>query len=73
MEHSPWGFQGYDQLFFDCAYRLKTVKGVLRTSSYNLKANHHYTTYERLTKNSINKFERLLSGVVVLVTFQVHH
>lgn len=72
MEHSPWGFQGYDQLFFDCAHRLKVPKGTLRTSTYNLKANHHYSTYERLAKKRISRFERIVewgAGVGDLAKF----
>ena len=72
MQHSHWGFQGYDQLYFDCAYRLKTVRGVCRTSAYNLKANHHYSTYERLAKKRIDRFERIVewgAGVGDLAKF----
>jgi hypothetical protein len=72
MEHSGWGFYGNDRAYFDCGVRIKTPKGISRTSTYNLKANHHYSSYERLTGNIINNFERIVewgAGVGDLAKF----
>ena len=72
MEHSGWGFYGGDQYFFDCATKIKTKTGSVRSSTYNLKANHHYSCYERLSHNYINGFSRIVewgAGVGDLAKF----
>ena len=72
MGHSSWGFYGADRMYFDCAFRLKTGKGFIRSSSYSLKANHHYSSYERLTGIQINQFDRIVewgAGVGDLAKF----
>lgn len=72
MEHSGWGFFGNDHRYFDCATRIKTPHGGIRSSTYNLKSNHHYSSYERLTGSRINYFDRIVewgAGVGDLAKF----
>jgi hypothetical protein len=72
MNHSAWGYYKNDRLFFDHFIKVKTTVGEVRTSTYNLKANHHYSSYERLTGRYINSFERIVewgAGVGDLAKF----
>ena len=62
MQHSMWGFGDpqYEEFGNSMKVRLSRPMGTVITSPWNLKCSHHYSVYERLTRNDITSFDRIV-------------